>query len=61
MPRKKLDVALVDVRRSPDGYRYTCRNPENRVIYDSPRAFRSARHASEEIKRRWPNARIEYQ
>lgn len=54
------DVAEVVIFPSQMGFRYTGRNAEGRVIYDSPRWFRSRKPLKEEIARRWPEARVSY-
>ena len=40
------------------GFRYSLRDADGKVIYEAPHPFRSRYHAREEIKKRWPQARI---
>lgn len=56
------DVTKVDVYRRRDGFRYTCRNAEGRVVYDSQGLpFRGRRDALAEISRFWPLAKVSFE
>lgn len=59
--RLPQDVAVVYVYLARDGARYTCRDSNRRVVYDSTRAFRSRRQATDEVRRYWPNAKVTYE
>ena len=61
MKKAPKDVAVVNVWMGFGGFRYTCRNSDGNVVYDSPYAFRGRRAAAEEVKRRWPNARVTFE
>lgn len=61
MSKLPKDVVFVSVHLARDGVRYTCRDSNRRVVYDSPRAFRSRRQANDEVKRYWPNAKVSYE
>jgi hypothetical protein len=52
------DVVEVFVRRTMLGFRYNGRGAEGRVIYESPRSFRSGLFLRKEVRRRWPGVRI---
>ena len=54
-------VAVVYVYPGAYGFRYTCRGHDRRVLYDSPRAFKSRYTARDEIKKRWPQARVSFE
>lgn len=54
------DVAKAVVYPAHDGFRYTCRNAEGKVVYDSERAFRSRRDARDEVYNRWPKAKVTF-
>lgn len=55
---KKEDVESALVYSGAYGFRYSLRDAEGKVIYEAPHAFRSRFHAREEIKKRWPGAKI---
>lgn len=55
---KKDAVHTVYVYTGAYGFRYSCRDAEGKVIYEAPRGFRSRFDAREEIKKRWPEAKI---
>lgn len=55
------DVTKVDVYRRRDGFRYTCRDAEGRVVYDSQGSFRGRRDALAEIGRFWPTAKVSFE
>lgn len=55
------DVSVVNVYPSAQGFRYTCRDAERKVVYDSTRAFRSRRHAAAEISLYFPEAKVSYE
>lgn len=57
----KKDVAVVYVYMTSMGFRYTCRNEEGMVIWDSPRAFRSRFDARKAVKSSWPDARVSFE
>jgi hypothetical protein len=62
LPRPgKKDVSVVYVYMTSMGFRYTCRNEEGAVIYDSPRAYRSRFDARKVIKSSWPDAKISFE
>jgi len=59
-PAKK-DVAVVYVYNSPMGFRYTCRNEEGMVIWDSQRTYRSRFDARKAVTKSWPNAKVTFE
>lgn len=58
MKPKKEDVASVLIYTGAYGFRFSCRDADGKVIYEAPHAFRSRFHAREEVKKRWPQAKI---
>lgn len=60
MPRKKLPVTLVVVYPARDGFRYTGRGQDGKVLVDSTRGFKSRRDARAEAQSRWPAARVTF-
>lgn len=66
MPKKRVvptadEVMIVYVWNSPYGFRYTARGWDNKVLYDSPSAFKSRRKARDEIWRYWPGAQVSFE
>jgi hypothetical protein len=59
-PAKK-DVAVVYIYGAPDGFRYTCRNAEGMVVWDSTRPYRSRFDARKVVKKSWPDARVTFE
>ena len=57
----KKDVAVAYVYISSMGFRYTCRNEDGMVIWDSPAAYRSRFDARKAIKRSWPDAKVSFE
>ena len=57
----KDEVEIAYVYISSMGFRYTCRNEEGMVIYDSPQTFRSRFDARKAIKRSWPDAKVSFE
>lgn len=55
---EKEAVRTVYVYAGAYGFRYSCRDESGKVIYESPQAFRSRYDAREQIKKRWPDAKI---
>ena len=55
---KKNEVKSVLVYTGAYGFRYSCRDADGKVIWESPHAFRSRYHAREAIKKSWPEATI---
>lgn len=55
------EVKIVYVYPGSYGFRYTVRDHQQKVIYDSPYAFRSRYDARDEIHRYWPRVRISYE
>lgn len=58
MKPKKGDVKSVLIYSGAYGFRYSCRDADGKVIYEAPHAFRSRYDAREQIKQRWPEAKI---
>ena len=60
--KRKLptDVKHAVVYPGWGGFRYTCRDSNNKVVYDSPMPFRSRRDAREQIRTYWPEARVDF-
>lgn len=63
--RKKLPekdaVAIAYVYPGFLGFRFTCRDHEGKVIYDSPNGYKSRYQARDEIKRLWPQAKVSFE
>ncbi len=59
-PAKK-DVTVVYIYGSPMGFRYTCRNEEGMVIWDSPLAYRSRFDARKAVVKSWPYAKVTFE
>lgn len=55
------EVKIVYVYPGAYGFRYTCRDHSQKVIYDSPYSFRSRYDARDEINRYWPKARVSFE
>lgn len=55
---KKDEVAAALIYSGAYGFRYSLRDADGKVLYEAPRAFRSRYDAREEVKRRWPQAKI---
>jgi hypothetical protein len=56
--RYPAGVVEVFVYSQPLGFSYTGRDKEGQIIYECPRFFRSRWHIREEVKRRWPRAKL---
>jgi hypothetical protein len=56
--RYPADVIEIFVSRSQIGFRYSGRNQEGRIIYETPRDFRSRFAVQKEARSRWPGVRI---
>lgn len=59
-PAKK-DVVVVYVYNSSMGFRYTCRDADGKVIWDSPTTFRSRFDARKAITKSWPEAKVTFE
>lgn len=59
-PAKK-DVAVVYVYNSPMGFRYTCRNEEGKVIWESSLGYRSRFDARKAATKSWPQAKVTFE
>ena len=57
----KKDVAVVYVYNSPMGFRYTCRDEEGMVIWDSMTTYRSRFDARKAVTKSWPNAKVTFE
>lgn len=55
---KKEDVTSALVYSGAYGFRYSLRDADGKVIYEAPHPYRSRYDAREEIKKRWPQAKI---
>lgn len=64
MPRvkpAKKDVVQVYIYPSPMGFRYTCRDVEGKVVWDSPMAYRSRFDARKAVTASWPHAKVTFE
>lgn len=59
-PAKK-DVAVVYIYPSSMGFRYTCRDHEGKVIWDSQMAYRSRFDARKAVVKSWPDAKVTFE
>lgn len=59
-PAKK-DVKEVYIYGSSMGFRYTCRNEEGVVVWDSTMAWRSRFDARKAATASWPHAKITFE
>jgi hypothetical protein len=57
----KAEVAVVYVYNSSMGFRYTCRNEEGKVIWDSMTTYRSRFDARKAITKAWPDAKVTFE
>ena len=60
MSKKIEGVKSAIVYPGTGGFRYTCRNAEHKVVYDSERAFSSRRQAATDVQRRWPGTAVHF-
>lgn len=64
MPRvkpAKKDVVVVYIYPGSGGFRYTCRDAEGMVVWDSQMAYRSRFDARKAVTKSWPHAKVTFE